>query len=80
MCCLVSSKDSHRMTCSAEEAVLTLPLLDHPCASVLSTYVLMCAKGAIIGAKNRIYMISAPNSRFFIVTSPAGMEEDTRCA
>ena len=63
-----------------EEAVLTLPLLDHPCAAVLSTYMWMCAKGDILGAKSRSCMSSAPISSLCIVTSLVGLKEDTRCA
>ena len=50
------------------KAVLTLPLLAHPCASVLLTYVWMFSKFAILGANIRICMSSAPSSRSFIVT------------
>ena len=39
MCCRLSAKEiSHRIG-PTEEAVLTLPLLDHPCDTVLLTYV-----------------------------------------
>ena len=63
-----------------EEAVLTLHLLAHPCTAVLSTYVWICAKGAILGANIRNCMISAPISRMLIVTYPVGLEDDTRRA
>ena len=62
-----------------EEDFLTLPLLAYTCAALLSTYGWMCAKGAILRAKNIICMSSAPSSRSFIVTSPVGLEEDTMC-
>ena len=74
MCCLLSTKDSSHMIGPTEEAVLTLTLLDHPCAYVLLTYVWMCAKGTILRSKIRIYMSSTPSSRLFIVTSPLGLE------
>ena len=61
-----------------EETVLTLPLLAHPYAAVLSMYICMCAKGAILGSKSRIYMSSAPRPRSFIITYPIRLEEDTR--
>ena len=80
MCCLLAVKDSYRRIGPTEEAVLTLPLLDHPCAAILSTYVWMCAKGGILGAKSRICMSSASVLRSFIVTYPVGLEEDTRRA
>ena len=79
-CCRLSTKDSSHSIGPAEESVLTLPLLAHPCASVLLTYVWMCAKGAILGANIRICMSSATISRSFIVISPVGLEEDTRRA
>ena len=63
-----------------EEAVLKLPLFSHTYSSVLSTYVSMCSKGAILGAKIRICMSSTPSSGSFIVTSLVGLEEDTRRA
>ena len=80
MCCLLAAKDSSHMIGPTEEAVLTLPLLAHTCAAVLLTYVWMCAKGTILGAKIRICMGSTPSSRLFIVTSLVGFEEDTRRA
>ena len=80
MCCLLATKDSSRRIGPTEEAVLKLPLLAHPCAARLSTYVCMCAKCSILGAKIRICMISAPISRLFIVTPPVGLKEDTRRA
>ena len=80
MCCLLAGKDSYRRIGPAENAVLTPPLLAHTCAAVLSTYTWMCNKGAILGAKRRICMSTAPSSRLFIVTSPVGLEEDTRRA
>ena len=60
--------------------MLTLPLLAHPCATVLLTYMWMCAKEGILGEKIRRCMSSAPNSRLFIVTSHMGLEEYTRRA
>ena len=56
---------------------MTLPLLSHTCAAVLSTYMWMCAKGSILGAKSRICICIDPISRSFIVTSSVGLEEDT---
>ena len=56
---------------------MTLPLLAHPYAAVLLTYVWMFAKGAILGANIRICISSAPISGSFIITSPLGLEEDT---
>ena len=56
---------------------MALPLLSHTCAAVLSTYMWMCAKGAILGVKSRICISINPSSRSFIVTSPVGLEEDT---
>ena len=58
--------------------MLTLTLLAHLFAAVLSTYMWMCAKGAILGTKSRSCMSSAPSSRSFIVTSHLGLEEYTR--
>ena len=78
-CCLATKDISRRISLTAE-AVLTLPLLAHPCAAMLSTYIWMCAKGGILSAKIRICMSSSPSSRSFIVTYPVGLEEDTRCA
>ena len=66
-------ESSHRIG-PMEEAVLTLPLLAHPCASVLLTYVWMCAKTTILGANIRSCMSSNPSSRLFIVTSQVGLE------
>ena len=80
MCCLLAAKDSSRRIGLAEEAVLKLPLVAHLCAAVLSTYVRMCAKGAILGAKSRICMSSAPILKLFVVTSPVELEEDIRRA
>ena len=40
----------------------------------------MCADGAILGAKSRSCMRSAPSLRFLILTSPVELEEDTRRA
>ena len=80
MCCLLVAKDSSLRIGPMEEAVLTLPLLDHPCDVVLLTYIWMCAKGGILSAKSRICMIRAHSSRSFIVTSPLGLEEDNRYA
>ena len=60
--------------------MLTLPLLAHPFADVLLTYVWMCAKGGSLGANSKICISSAPSSRSFIFTSPLGFEEDTRRA
>ena len=80
MCCLLSAKDISRRIGPMEEAVLTLPLLAHPCDAMLSTYMCMCTKGDILGANSRICMSSAPSSRSFIVTSLLGVKEDTRRA
>ena len=80
MCFRLDAKYSYRMIGPTEEAMLTLPLLAHPYAVVLSTYVWMCANRAILGAKSRSYMRSAPSPRSFIVISPMGVEEDTRRA
>ena len=80
MCCHLADKASYLSIGPTDEAVLTLPLLAHSCASVLSTYVCMCAKGTILGAKSRICISSAPSSRSFIVTSTLVLEEDTRRA
>ena len=60
--------------------MLTLPLLAYPCATVLSTYVSMCAKGAILGKSIRSFISSDPRYRLFIITSPVGLEEDIRRA
>ena len=60
--------------------MLILPLLVHPYAVMLSTYVWICANMDILGAKIRSYMSSAPSPRSFIVTSTMGLEEDTRHA
>ena len=79
ICCRISTKDSSHRIGTTEEAVFTLPLFYHPCAAVLLTYVCMCAKGTILGAKIRICMSSTHRSGSFIVTSPVGLEEDTRC-
>ena len=76
MCFRLDAKYSSHRVVLTEEAALTLPLLDHICAIMLSTYAWMCAKGAILGANIRSCMSSAPRSRFFIVTSPVGLEED----
>ena len=80
MCCRLSTKDSSHRIGPTEEAVMKLPLLSHPCAAVLLMYGCMCAKGTILGAKIRICMSRAPRSGSFIVTSPVGLEEDTRRA
>ena len=80
MCCYLDAKYSSRRIGPTEEAVLTLALLAHPCASVLSTYVWMCAKGPILAAKIRSCMSSALISRSFIVTYPVELNEDTRRA
>ena len=77
MCFRPAAKDSFHRVVPTEEAVLKLPLLDHLCAAMLLTYVWMCAKGTILGAKIRICMSSAPIYRLFIVTSPVVLEEDT---
>ena len=74
----LDAKYSYRMIGQIEEAMLTLPLLAHPYAAVLSTYVWMCNNRDILGAKSRSYMRSAPSPRSFIVTSPVGLEEYTR--
>ena len=78
MCFVLAAKDVSHKIVPIEEAVITLPLLDHPCAAVLLTYVWVCARGGIRGSKIRIYMSSAPILRSFIVTSPVGLEEDNR--
>ena len=80
MCCLLAAKYISRRIGPTEEAVLTLPLLAHRCAAMLSTYVCMCAKGAVLSAKSRICMSSAPSLRSFIVTYPVGLEEYNRHA
>ena len=80
MCCRLASNESSHRTGLTEEDVLTLPLLDHPCAAVLSMYVWMCAKSAILGAKIRSCMSSNPRSRLFIVIAPVDLEEDIRRA
>ena len=80
MCCRLASNESSHRTGLTEEDALTLPLLDHPCAAVLSMYVWMCAKSAILGANIRICMSSNPRSRLFIVISPVCLEEYTRSA
>ena len=80
ICCLLVYKDSSGRIGQTEEAVLTLILLAHPCAAVLLTYVWMCAKGCILGAKSRIYISSAPSLGSLIVTYPVGLEEETRRA
>ena len=78
MCCGLSTKyRSHRIGPTGE-AVLTLPLLDHTCAALLLAYMWMCAKGAILGANIRSCMIIAPGFSSLIVTSPVGLEEETR--
>ena len=74
MCFRLAAKYSSHRIGPAEEAVLTLPLLAHSYAAVLSTYVWMCANGAILGAKSRICMSSAPIPRSFIVTSSVGLD------
>ena len=48
MCCRVAAKYSSHRIFPMEEAILTLPLLDHPCYDVLLTYVSICAKGGIL--------------------------------
>ena len=78
MCCNLAAKEISRRIFPTEEAILTLPLFAHPCAAMLLTYVWMCANGDIRDAKSRIFTRSAPRSRLFIVTSPVGLEEDTR--
>ena len=80
MCCHLSAKDSSHSMGPMEEAVLTLPLLANPCAAVLLTFIWMCAKGSILGAKSRSCMSSAPISRSCIVTSLVELKEDTRRA
>ena len=77
MCFRLAAKYSSHRIVLTEEAVLTLPLLAHLCASVLLTYAWMCAKGAILREEIRSCMSSAPRSGFLIVTSPVGLEEDT---
>ena len=73
MCCHLSAKYSSCVIGPTEEAMLTLPLLFHPCADVLLVYVWMCSKGGILGAKSRICMSSTPISRSFIITSHVGL-------
>ena len=60
MCFYLAAKDSSCRIGLTEDAVLKLPLLDHPCATVLLRYMWMCAKGTIFDAKIRICMSSAP--------------------
>ena len=60
---MLVANDSYCRIGPTEEAVLTLPLLAHPCAVMLSTYVWMCVKGDIPGAKSRISMINALSLR-----------------
>ena len=76
MCFCLAAKCSYHRIVLTEEAVLTLPLLAHLCAIMLSTYAWMCAKGAILGANIRSCMSSAPRSVFLFFTSPVGLEED----
>ena len=38
----------------------------------------MCAREAILGRKLRSCIRSTPNSKWFIFTSPLGLEEDTK--
>ena len=80
LCFRLDAKDSYLMIGPTEEVVLTLPLLAHPYAAVLLTYVWMCDNRDILGVKSRIFMSSAPSSRSFIFTSHVGLEEDTRSA
>ena len=80
MCCCLAAMGISRRIGPTEEAVLTLPLLAHPSATVLLTYVWMCTKGAIFGAKSRSCMSRAPLSRSFIIIFPVVLEEDTRRA
>ena len=80
MCCRLAAKDSSCRIGPMEVAVLTLPLLAHPCDAVLLTYMCICANGEILGAKSRSCVSSAPISRSFIVTSLLGLKEDTRNA
>ena len=40
----------------------------------------MCAKYTILGTHNRSCIISAPSSKWFIVMSTLGLEEDTKSA
>ena len=77
MCFYLAAKYSSHRVVPTEEAVLTLPLLAHICAIMLSTYTWICDKGAILGANIRSCMSSAPRSGFSIVTSPVELEEDT---
>ena len=80
MCCRLSTKDvSHKIGPTGED-VLTLPLLAHLCATMLSMYVWICVKGDILGANIRSCMRNAPISRLFIVISPVWLEEYTRSA
>ena len=66
MCFHLAAKYSSHRLVPTEEAVLTLPLLAHLCATMLSTYAWMCAKGAILGAEIRSCMSSAPRSGFLL--------------
>ena len=77
MCCNLAAIDSSCKIGSTKEAVLTLTLLDHPYNAMSLTYMWMCVKGEILGAKSRICIISSPRLSSFIVTSPVGFEEDT---
>ena len=80
MCCLLNAKYISCRIDPMEEAVLKIPLFVHTCSAVVLTYVWMCAKGCILGAKSRIFMSSAPILTLFVVTYPVGLEEDTRHA
>ena len=62
------------------EDVLTLPLLAHPFVAVISTYMWICDKGGILCANIRSCVSITPILRLCIVTSPVGLEEETRCA
>ena len=77
MCFLLAANDISIRIGPTEEAVLKLPLLSHPCATVFSMYVWMCAKGTILGENIRRLMSSSPRYKLFIVTSLLGLEEDT---
>ena len=74
MCFRLAAKERSRRIGSTEEAVLTLHLLDHLYFTVLLTCVWMCDKGAILRAKIRSCMSSAPSSKSFIVTYLLGLE------
>ena len=79
MCCRLATKEISPRIGPTEEGVMTLPLLEHPCVTILSPYKWMFAKGAFRGAKIRSFMSNALSSKSFIVTYLLGLEEDTMC-